>query len=114
MNLKLDILKIKKNALNSINASGKNKFNEFLKKPALRELIDALISDSFWFVVCFFQSKNDNYNKNEDEQNSKIKIISKSEQTKLISEILCRMSCNYFKFFIRVCDMGQTKKMIQL
>ena len=106
----VDIIKIKKNALNSINTSGKTKFSEFLKKPALKELIDALISDSFWFVVCFFQSKNDNYIKNEDEvQNPKIKI-SKGEQTKLISEILCRMSCNYFKFFIRVCDMGQTRK----
>ena len=82
-----------------------------MKKPALRELIDALISDSFWFVVCFFQSKNENYLKGEEDiQNSKIKIVSKNEQTKLISEILCRMSCNYFKFFIRVCDMGQTRK----
>ena len=107
----VDIIKIKKNALNSINTSGKTKFSEFLKKPALRELIDALISDSFWFVVCFFQSKNENYTKNEEDlQNSKIKIVSKNEQTKLISEILCRMSCNYFKFFIRVCDMGQTRK----
>ena len=107
----VDIIKIKKNALNSINSSGKNKFSEFLKKPALRELIDALISDSFWFVVCFFQSKNENYVQNDEEmQNSKIKIISKNEQTKLISEILCRMSCNYFKFFIRMCDMGQTRK----
>ena len=107
----VDIIKIKKNALNSINTSGKTKFSEFLKKPALRELIDALISDSFWFVVCFFQSKNENYTKNEEDlQNSKIKIMSKNEQTKLISEILCRMSCNYFKFFIRVCDMGQTRK----
>ena len=111
LSIPVDIIKIKKNALNSINTSGKTKFSEFLKKPALRELIDALISDSFWFVVCFFQSKNDNYMKTEDElQNSKIKVISKSEQTKLISEILCRMSCNYFKFFIRVCDMGQTRK----
>ena len=107
----VDIIKIKKNALNSINTNGKTKFSEFLKKPALRELIDALISDSFWFVVCFFQSKNENYSKNEEDmQNSKIKIVSKNEQTKLISEILCRMSCNYFKFFIRVCDMGQTRK----
>ena len=107
----VDIIKIKKNALNSINTSGKTKFSEFLKKPALRELIDALISDSFWFVVCFFQSKNENYSKSEEDmQNSKIKIVSKNEQTKLISEILCRMSCNYFKFFIRVCDMGQTRK----
>ena len=107
----VDIIKIKKNALNSINSSGKSKFSEFLKKPALRELIDALISDSFWFVVCFFQSKNENYSKSEDDpQNPKIKSISKNEQKKLISEILCRMSCNYFKFFIRVCDMGQTRK----
>ncbi len=107
----VDIIKIKKNALNSINTSGKSKFSEFLKKPALKELIDALISDSFWFVVCFFQSKNENYSKSEDEpQNPKIKTISKNEQIKLINEILCRMSCNYFKFFIRVCDMGQTRK----
>ena len=107
----VDIIKIKKNALNSINTSGKSKFSEFLKKPALKELIDALISDSFWFVVCFFQSKNENYSKSEDDpQNPKIKTISKNEQIKLISEILCRMSCNYFKFFIRVCDMGQTRK----
>ena len=46
-------------------------------------------------------------------QNSKIKLVSKNEQTKLISEILCRMSCNYFQFFIRVCDMGKQEKMIQ-
>jgi hypothetical protein len=107
----VDIIKIKKNALNSINSSGKSKFSEFLKKPALKELIDALISDSFWFVVCFFQSKNENYSKSEDDsQNTKTKNISKNDQIKLISEILCRMSCNYFKFFIRVCDMGQTRK----
>ena len=111
LSIPVDIIKIKKNALNSINTSGKAKFSEFLKKPALKELIDALISDSFWFVVCFFQSKNDNYLKIDDEmQNSKIKVYSKNEQIKLISEILCRMSCNYFKFFIRVCDMGQTRK----
>ena len=30
----VDIIKIKKNALNSINTSGKTKFSEFLKKPA--------------------------------------------------------------------------------
>ena len=111
LSIPVDIIKIKKNALNSINTSGKAKFSEFLKKPALKELIDALISDSFWFVVCFFQSKNDNYIKIEDDlQNSKIKVYSKNEQIKLISELLCRMSCNYFKFFIRVCDMGQTRK----
>lgn len=106
----VDIIKIKKNAFNSINSSGKIKFAEFLKTPALRELIDALISDSFWFVVCFFQSKNIKNNKqDEDSQISKSKI-SKNEKYNIISEILCRMSCNYFKFFIRVCDLGQTRK----
>ena len=112
LEIPVDIIKIKKNALNSLNTSGRAKFGEFLKKPALRELIDALISDSFWFIVCFFQRKNENFMKSEDDDLKvpKIKMYTKSEQTKIISEILCRMSCNYFKFFIRVCDMGPTRK----
>ena len=111
LDIPVDIIKIKKNALNSLNTSGRAKFGEFLKKPALRELIDALISDSFWFIVCFFQRKNENFMKSEDDDlKPKIKMYTKSEQTKIISEILCRMSCNYFKFFIRVCDMGPTRK----
>ena len=112
LEIPVDIIKIKKNALNSLNTSGRAKFGEFLKKPALRELIDALISDSFWFIVCFFQRKNENFMKSEDDdlKAPKIKMYTKSEQTKIISEILCRMSCNYFKFFIRVCDMGPTRK----
>ena len=106
----VDIDKIKKNALNSINASRKNKLSEFLKKPALKELINALISDSFWFVVSFFQSKNENYAKTEDEiQYSESKISSKNDQYKIIIEILTRISCNYFKFFIRVADLGRKK-----
>ena len=111
LSIPVDINKIKKNALNSINASKKNKLSEFLKKPALNELINALISDSFWFVVGFFQSKNENYAKPEDEmQYSQSKISSKNEQIKLISEILTRISCNYFKFFIRVADLGPIRK----
>ena len=107
----VDIVKIKKNALNSINSSKKNKFSEFLKMKALCELIDALISDSFWFVVCFFQSKNENYGKPEDDtQYSKSKISSKNDQLKPISEILMRISSNYFKFFIRVGDLGPIRK----
>ena len=105
------MIKLKKNALNSINSSKKNKFSEFLKNKALSELIDALISDSFWFVVCFFQSKNENYAKTEeDNQNSISKISSKNDQIKLISEILTRISGNYFKFFIRVADLGPIRK----
>ena len=111
LTIPVDIIKIKKNALNSISSSGRSKFGEFLKKPALRELIDALISDSFWFIICFFQSKNENYSKSEDDiQTLKIKMPSKAEQNKIIVEILNRMSCNYFKFFIRVCDLGPTRK----
>ena len=107
----VDINKIKKNALNSINSSKKNKFSEFLKIDALRELVDALISDSFWFVVCFFQSKNENYAKTDDDtQYSKSKIISRNDQIKIVSEILTRISSNYFKFFIRVGDLGPIRK----
>ena len=111
LSIPVDIKKIKKNALNSINSSRKNKFSEFLKNDALSELIDALISDSFWFVVCFFQSKNENYAKSEDDmQYSSSKISSKNDQLKLIIEILTRISCNYFKFFIRVADLGPIRK----
>jgi len=107
----VDIEKIKKNALNSINASKKNKLSEFLKNDALKELINALISDSFWFIVCFFQSKNENYAKSEEDiQNSQSKISSRNDQQKLIIEILTRISCNYFKFFIRVADLGPIRK----
>ena len=107
----VDIEKIKKNALNSINASKKNKLSEFLKNDALKELINALISDSFWFIVCFFQSKNENYAKTEEDiQNSQSKISSRNDQQKLIIEILTRISCNYFKFFIRVADLGPIRK----
>ena len=111
LDIPVDIEKIKKNALNSINASKKNKLSEFIKNKALGELINALISDSFWFIVCFFQSKNENYIKTEDDmQNSKSKISSKNDQINLISEILTRISCNYFKFFIRVADLGPIRK----
>ena len=111
LSIPVDIKKIKKNALNSINSSRKNKFSEFLKNDALSELIDALISDSFWFVVCFFQSKNENYVKSEDDmQYSNSKISSRNDQLKLIIEILTRISCNYFKFFIRVADLGPIRK----
>ena len=111
LSIPVDIKKIKKNALNSINSSRKNKFSEFLKNNALSELIDALISDSFWFVVCFFQSKNENYAKSEDDiQYSNSKISSRNDQLKLIIEILTRISCNYFKFFIRVADLGPIRK----
>ena len=51
----VDLFKIKKNATNSL---AKVKFSHLLQNPQLNELIDALISDSFWFIVCFFQFNN--------------------------------------------------------
>jgi hypothetical protein len=108
LSIPVDLIKIKKNAVNSIS---KIKFSHFLQNPSLNELIDALISDSFWFIVCFFQSKNNNEIKpDDDNQTKRIKINNKNENFQIISQILKRMSCNYFKFFIRVCDMGPSRK----
>ena len=108
LSIPVDLIKIKKNAVNSIS---KVKFSHFLQNPALNELIDALISDSFWFIVCFFQSKNNNEIKPDDDlQTKRIKINNRNENFQIISQILKRMSCNYFKFFIRVCDMGPSRK----
>ena len=108
LSIPVDLIKIKKNAVNSIS---KVKFSHFLQNPALNELIDALISDSFWFIVCFFQSKNNNEIKPDDDlQTKRMKINNRNENFQIISQILKRMSCNYFKFFIRVCDMGPSRK----
>ena len=41
----VDLFKIKKNATNSLT---KVKFSHLLQNPQLNELVDALISDSFW------------------------------------------------------------------
>lgn len=87
----VDLVKIKKNASNCL---FKVKFNLLFTNVALNELVDALISDSFWFLVCFFQT----HNKVGDHKDDELGVILK------------RMSCNYFKFFIRICDMGPSKK----
>ena len=63
-----------------------------MNEPNLNSLVDALISDSFWFVVCFFQSSNTVEKKRGE------------ELKKQLSEILKRISTNYFKFFINLCD----------
>lgn len=87
----IDLVKIKKNASNCLS---KVKFGLLFTNVSLNELVDALISDSFWFIVCFFQTHNKPGNHQEEE----------------LGVILKRMSCNYFKFFIRICDMGPSKK----
>ena len=108
LTIPVDLSKIKRNALNSI---GKVKFNHFVQNAALNELMDALISDGFWFIVGFFQNSNENLIEKEDDiRIKKIKISNRNEKKLVISSILRRMSTNYFKFFIRVCDMGPSRK----
>jgi len=90
LELPVDITTVKKNATK--NFAQKGKFNPVLNDSTLNDLIDALISDSFWFVVCFFQQPNVNNKR-------------KSEELKAqINEMLKRVSKNYFKFFINLCD----------
>ena len=109
----VDLFKIKKNATNSLT---KVKFSHLLQNPQLNELVDALISDSFWFIVCFFKMNNSPRRVSTTNlidsptQNNSGNFHSKAEQLNEISSILKRMSCNYFKFFIRVCDMGPSRK----
>lgn len=109
----VDLFKIKKNATNSLT---KVKFSHLLQNPQLNELVDALISDSFWFIVCFFKLNNSPRRVSSTNiidsptQNNSANSHPKTEQLNEISSILKRMSCNYFKFFIRVCDMGPSRK----
>ncbi len=86
----IDTLTVKKNATKNFTQRGK--FNPVLSDPNLNPLVDALISDSFWFVVCFFQISN---------TIEKKKI---EELRKHVNETLKRISTNYFKFFINLCD----------
>ena len=133
LSIPVDLIKIKKNAINSLS---KPKFNHLLQNPQLNELVDALISDSFWFIICLFQRNNKPKNENDDTHLLHQKSITKAtnrNQSKgsksyrdinqsnikedkhddkiiIILQLLKRMSCNYFKFFIRVCDLGPSRK----
>jgi len=90
LELPLDVTLIKRNAAK--NFINKSKFNTAINKINLKQLVDALISDSFWFVVCYFQI----YNVKEKAKNDMLK--------QQVNEILRRISTNYFKFFINLCD----------
>jgi hypothetical protein len=90
LKMPIDTLVVKKNATK--NFSQRGKFNPVLTDPKLNPLVDALISDSFWFVVCFFQISNVTDRK-------RLEDLKKN-----VNEILKRISQNYFKFFIDLCD----------
>ncbi len=85
-----DTIIVKKNATK--NFLQKAKFNRLFDDDNLNKLVDALISDSFWFVVCYFRLPNA----------TEKKAI--EELKKNCNEILKRISTNYFKFFINLCD----------
>ena len=93
------------------NFSDKNKLAHILKDDELNKLTDAMISDSFWFTVSFFNT----INKEKKENHNNKKFSSKEE--KLLSNslkeaviILKRISENYFKFFIKLCDETATAR----
>ena len=69
LELPVDINLIKKNATK--NFIYKGRFNTVLNEPMLNKLIDSLISDSFWFVVCFFQSSNEKDKKRSEDLRDK-------------------------------------------
>jgi len=90
LELPVEIYTIRLNATKNFPFRGK--INAIFKDKLLAEYVDAIISDSFWFVVAFFRSKN--------ELDRRIC----EELKKTAAEILKRISQNYFKFFINLCD----------
>ncbi len=90
LELPVEIYTIRLNATKNFPHRGK--INAVFKDKLLSQYVDAIISDSFWFVVTFFRSKNENDKK----------ICEELKKTS--AEILKRISCNYFKFFINLCD----------
>ncbi len=90
LELPVEIYTIRLNATKNFPFRGK--INAIFKDKVLSEYVDAIISDSFWFVVAFFRSKN--------ELDKRVS----EELKKTAAEILKRISCNYFKFFINLCD----------
>lgn len=90
LELPVEIYTIRLNATKNFPFRGK--INAVFKDKLLSEYVDAIISDSFWFVVAFFRSKN--------ELDKRVC----EELKKTAAEILKRISCNYFKFFINLCD----------
>lgn len=86
-------IKIYQVKLNASKNNSKSKFNVILKDKELDALVDAMISDSFWFIVVAFK-----YNKKSLEKKGK------EETLKQIVEMMKRLSQNYFNFFIKLCE----------
>lgn len=85
--------------LNANKNNIKSKFNIILKDKELDMLIDAMICDSFWFVVLAFHL-------NELKNGKENKSLIESKYT-TINDILKRLSQNYFNFFIKLCELNK-------
>lgn len=95
LSLKIPI-EINQVKLNASKNNEKSKFNVILNEPDLKDLnilIDAMISDAFWFIVISFRQFSwDNQNRRSSDYRSMSLDMQK------------RLSMNYFKFFIKLCD----------
>lgn len=89
-------IKIYQVKMNANKNNNKAKFNYILKDKELDALIDAKISDSFWLIVMAFKYEKIQNNKKD-----------KEKEFKLITNILKRLSQNYFNFFIKLCEFNK-------
>ncbi len=83
--------------LNANKSHIKSKFNIILQDTELDSLIDAMICDSFWFIVISFKINTAKEKNKKPDNNNSI----------LISDILKRLSKNYFNFFIKLCEVDK-------
>jgi len=84
----------------------KGRLNILLKKnKEVEELVDAMVGDSFWFIVAFFQ-----YNTQVKVNDGVSVMMSKLSEAKIENEeILKRIAFNYFHFFIKICEVYEEK-----
>ena len=91
------------------NIQDKGRMNNLLNsKPVLNNLLEALIDDSFWFCVLFYKysNKEKRYNPFKDIKEREDLDVLKSR----IYIILKRISFNFFRFFIKLCEESEIKK----
>lgn len=101
--------------LNANKNSYKSKFSLIQEDRELDLLIDSMICDAFWFIVLSFQiykESNRRDNKNQVKEENTIDSNKNEEllHKKTLSDILLRISKNYFNFFIKLCEMNKSLK----
>lgn len=103
--------------LNANKNSYKSKFSLIQEDKELDLLIDSMICDAFWFIVLSFQiykelNRRNNQNQNKEKEENIIDLNKNEEllHKKTLSDILLRISKNYFNFFIKLCEMNKSLK----